>query len=927
MGSRIQKGPDLSSIPDDESFEVRNTINGIKRTFLQNGTTIGKYEIIEEIDRGGMAVVYKARQKDLDRDVALKVLPANITINDSFVDRFLSEAQAVAKLHHPNIVNIYEVAVENNVYFIAMDYIDGKNLFYYLNENKPKLVEVLEIIRVLALALQSAHDKKILHRDLKLNNVIMRGNKTPILIDFGLAKALGTDSESSNYTKTGEIAGSPSYMAPERIYGTNVDERSDICSLGIMLYEMLTFQNPYLDPRSLVQTTKNVVEANPVRPRTLVHWLPVEVESITLKAMSADPNDRYSSMQEFADDIKRYQDGEPVLASPPSPIKSALRFVKKNWAPFVIGTMVFAFTILLLLLLSYQSSKEKSGWRLAHYEKFNDLNSLDGWTVFREGRQLKNKGDWSILDSTLYIESNGYTFIRLDRSFTRDIRVEFDVKAGVKDIFNMGAFFYGVSPTSGFAAHIHNGGEILNGFTLPETEFLLYDYDPVKFNADSSYHVVIEREGTHLTFSLNDIVISEIDHLDLPLGKKRNKLGFFVNGSSVMIDNLKIFRRGVPRLARPTMVADRFWQQGNFEDAFEEYNEVLLDLPKGHVSMLVRFKMIDCLLRLKRIEEARAFIADIADYKKLKDEYKAALLYRQGRVEEESEGEAGMVAAFVKLTRLYPLSQESRSVAIRMIEKVYQLYKRGSIEEAVYLLERYPVYFPEHRQYFGRLSLEIQKSIMWKDKKSALEIAEMIRREYFEHPDIALRASICKAKVYLSMRSQSKAVDLLNQAVATNEMSVAKWEAWMLLADIYEMNNKKEDALTIYSKVFKEAPRSLPESWLARIRMEEIAVEMNKSKKVDKQFSPLVEESYNLIEPRLIAQFYSNMITWKYFKNQWQLLYPGDSFYKYYLARKRLMQDSAYATGFSHKFYKKPTVDETWEDIRLNSIVQKIKED
>jgi serine/threonine protein kinase len=317
----------VKSAFDKGKLKIHNLMPSLERTYLAIGTTIGKYRILEEIDRGGMAVVYKVLQLDLDRVVALKVLPANITINSRFVERFLAEAHAVAKLNHPNIVNIHEVAVENNVYYLAMDFIDGVNLYYYLNYQKPKLVDVLEITVRLIDALAYAHKQKIVHRDLKLNNVIMRDSLTPVLIDFGLAKAL--EGEEGTITKTGEIMGSPAYMAPERLFGQNTDARSDICSVGIMLYEMLTFKNPYLDPRSIHQTTLNVIEANPIPPRKLMMWIPPEIEAITLKAMHKDPTRRYQTMEEFAADIRRYQKGEPVLANPPSLPMRVRHFVKK----------------------------------------------------------------------------------------------------------------------------------------------------------------------------------------------------------------------------------------------------------------------------------------------------------------------------------------------------------------------------------------------------------------------------------------------------------------------------------------------------------------------------------------------------------------------------------------------------------------------
>jgi serine/threonine protein kinase len=353
---------------------IRNMLANIERTFLPIGTTVGKYRIIEEIDRGGMAVVYKAVQLDLDREVALKVMPSNISINRRFMERFMSEAHAIARLSHPNIVSIFEVAMHNNIYYLAMEYIPGQNLFYYLNFNKPKLVDALEIVSRLADALNYAHQQKIIHRDLKLNNVIMRDRLTPVLIDFGLAKAL-EDEDEGGITRTGEVMGSPAYMAPERLLGGVVDHRSDICSLGIMLYEMLTFKNPYLDQRNLHQTALNVMEANPIPPRKLVPWLPREIEAITLKAMIKDPAARYQSMEEFKADINRYQHNETVLAQPPSLTLQLSHFIKRNWPWLSITTTVVVFSALFALSLYIQNRKEQSHWQLSYSERF--INRLD----------------------------------------------------------------------------------------------------------------------------------------------------------------------------------------------------------------------------------------------------------------------------------------------------------------------------------------------------------------------------------------------------------------------------------------------------------------------------------------------------------------------------------------------------------------------
>jgi eukaryotic-like serine/threonine-protein kinase len=174
----VQQSPhtprETRALLDGRQVTIRNTAPKIEQTFLSVGETVGKYRILAEIDRGGMAVVYRAMQLDLDREVALKVIPATVSVNPTFLERFLAEAHAVSKLSHPSIITIHEVAHEGGIYFIAMDYIPGRNLSLYLHEAKPKLVDVLEIISQIADALAYAHRQRIIHRDLKLNNVIMK---------------------------------------------------------------------------------------------------------------------------------------------------------------------------------------------------------------------------------------------------------------------------------------------------------------------------------------------------------------------------------------------------------------------------------------------------------------------------------------------------------------------------------------------------------------------------------------------------------------------------------------------------------------------------------------------------------------------------------------------------------------------------------
>jgi len=906
--------------PDEDNIQVKNVLSNIERTFLPIGSEIGRYRIIEEIDRGGMAVVYKACQKDLDRIVALKVLPANITINHNFVDRFLSEAHSVAKLQHQNIVTIFEVSVEENIYFLAMDYIPGTNLFYYLNQQKPKLVTVLEIVRKLSDALFYAHEQKILHRDLKLNNVIMRDNEEPVLIDFGLAKVIG--GEDTDLTRTGEIIGSPAYMAPERIFGRGLDSRSDICSLGIMLYEMLTFKNPYLDPRSMVQTTKNVVEASPVSPRNLVPWLPVEVESITLKAMAGDPDDRYQTMQEFGHDIERYQSGEPVLARPPSLWSKIQRFFKKHWAPVAIGTISILFTALIGLIINLQSRKEKSRWQLAFRETFSNEECLESWYVY-SGEQSYDQvtGVWSILDSTLYVESNGYSFLRYERPLTRDIRVEFDIKTGLKDLFNAGFFICGSMPDSGYAFRIHHKGTALNAVTYPTSRFYFYDYKPVDFPVDSQYHVIVEKKDHVISFWLDEVLISRVYDFFPALGREYQKIGFFVNGSTVLFDNLKVFRRAVPRLARPTIIADRFWEQGDFETALAEYREVLIDLSRSDIARQIEFRMVDCMIRLAQYDEAKEILGTIEVSKKINEEDRARVLFLRGMLNEKSGMSREMNYAIFSLAELFPLSPVNKSAAAYMVMNCYDLFTSGKLDSAetriVFLTKKYP----EFAHHFGRVHLKILDYYtcrgLWKKSQ---EIGKRIVKLHKKDEEILFEAKILQAKRHLGRREKYKAVDALNQCLASSQPSLAKWHAWMTLAEVYEYEHNHTDAYTIYKKVFNECPKNLPVSWMARIRMAETAHTLSRETPED-IFMYVIEEPHVFAEPRLIAQYYSNLIDKEYFMRQWLLLNPQNKFYLYYLSRKAILENDFIRAKRYLKTFRRSVSPLSWEYVRISTLI------
>ncbi len=260
----------------------------------------GRYELIEKIGEGGMAVVYKARCRLLNRYVAIKILRPEFTKDAQFVENFKRESQAAAGLQHPNIVSVYDVGKEGNIHFIVMELIDGRPLSDIIEERAPMDYKTsIEIIKQVASALSVAHRNHIIHRDVKPHNIMMTKDGMAKLADFGIAKAV---SDSTLATETSRVIGSVHYFSPEQARGAYVDERSDIYSLGIVLYEMLTGQVPF-DGDNPVQVALMHINDEITPPSELVPGIPPALEKLVMKATDKYQSNRYKSADEFLEDL------------------------------------------------------------------------------------------------------------------------------------------------------------------------------------------------------------------------------------------------------------------------------------------------------------------------------------------------------------------------------------------------------------------------------------------------------------------------------------------------------------------------------------------------------------------------------------------------------------------------------------------------
>lgn len=281
-----------------------------------NRTYGGRYAVVEPVGSGGMAEVYRARDELLGRDVAVKVLNDRLSRDRSFVERFRREAQSAANLNHPNVVSLYDYGADDGAYYIVMEYIEGKSLGEIVGESGALMPErAAEIASDVAAALERAHSSGLVHRDIKPTNIMVTTSGQTKVTDFGIARALGQSTEQTQMTQTGMVIGTAAYLSPEQAQGNPVDARSDVYSLGCVLYEMLTGRPPFTGDAPLAIAYKHVRE-DPVPPSAVNPDVPRELDAVALKALSKNPDNRYSSAHEMRDDLQRFLSGQKVHATP-----------------------------------------------------------------------------------------------------------------------------------------------------------------------------------------------------------------------------------------------------------------------------------------------------------------------------------------------------------------------------------------------------------------------------------------------------------------------------------------------------------------------------------------------------------------------------------------------------------------------------------
>jgi tetratricopeptide (TPR) repeat protein len=375
----------LSEVPPQSSCAANAGVLSLGGAVLTGLDVVG-YEILGELGRGGMGVVYKARHQQLNRLVALKMVRAGTQARPDQLARFRFEAEAVARLRHAHIVQIYDIGEVSGLPFVSLELLEGGTLAGRLAGTPQPARPAAELVATLARAMHGAHQAGIMHRDLKPSNVLFDRDGTPKIADFGLAKRL---EQKEGPTETGQIVGTPSYMAPEQARGQTrkVGPAADVYALGAILYEMLTGRPPFKAPTPL-ETARQVVEEEPVSPSRLQSKVPRDLETICLKCLAKEPPKRYADAAALAADLDRYLAGEPIRARRTPVWERGLKWARRRPTAATLLALGVVAVVSAVAVVAEWSRRDLRQLATLRRESVDDL--LKAWDALEQ--QDWNKG-------------------------------------------------------------------------------------------------------------------------------------------------------------------------------------------------------------------------------------------------------------------------------------------------------------------------------------------------------------------------------------------------------------------------------------------------------------------------------------------------------------------------------------------------------
>jgi len=326
--SRLPSGSGPNAIGSEDLNATLIETDGHSLNVATQASVFGEYELLHEIARGGMGVVYKARHRKLNRVVALKMILAGQLASSADVQRFYIEAEAAAKLEHPGIVPIFQIGETDGQHFFSMGFVNGPSLADRVRNGPMPPRDAAAMTMQIAEAIAHAHENKVVHRDLKPANILIDADGQPKVTDFGLAKKVEA---ADSLTASGQILGTPGYMPPEQASGgaKHIGPTADVYSLGAILYALLTGRAPF-QADSVMDTLVQVVEQEPIRPRHYTQGIDRDLERICLKCLAKSPEDRYQSANQLNGDLRRFLDGDPLSISSMTSIGHVMRQLRRS---------------------------------------------------------------------------------------------------------------------------------------------------------------------------------------------------------------------------------------------------------------------------------------------------------------------------------------------------------------------------------------------------------------------------------------------------------------------------------------------------------------------------------------------------------------------------------------------------------------------